>query len=328
MNKATQQRLNVAIVARERPVRVGCSPRARGLRVVGTGFTQLLFSFLALAPTSLAQSQAVLITETNSASHRVGGIQRLDRAWAAAESSETNSGFLFDEGAIIRGDKTARKLALVFTGDEFADGAGTVVRVLKQRGVKASFFFTGRFYRQADFKSSIQQLKSDGHYLGAHSDEHLLYCDWNKRDQLLISREKFEDDLNKNYVAMQAFGISKNNARFFLPPFEWHNRSISDWTGGMGLRLINYTPGTRSNADYTTPGMKNYVSSKAIMQSIKEYEALDPAGLNGFILILHIGVAPERTDKFYNHLDDLIKWLRRNKYQVVRIDQLLRASSN
>jgi len=64
------------------------------------------------------------------------------------------------------------------------------------------------------------------------------------------------------------------------------------------------------------------------MQRIKEYEALDPAGLNGFILLLHIGVAPERTDKFYKRLDDLIKWLGRNKYQVVRIDQLLGTSSN
>ena len=125
---------------------------------------------------------------------------------------------------------------------------------------------------------------------------------------------------------MQAFGISKNDARFFLPPFEWYNRSISDWTAGMGLRLVNFTPGTRSNADYTTPAMKNYVSSEAIMQHIKNHEARDPAGLNGFILLLHIGVAPERADKFYDRLDDLLKWLGRNKYKTVRIDQLLPSS--
>ena len=268
-----------------------------------TQLTPLLFSFLALASPCLAQNRAV-------------------------KSTETNSRFSFDEGAIIRGDKAAKKLALVFTGDEFADGAETIIRLLKRRGVKASFFFTGRYYRNANFKSSIQHLKRDGHYLGAHSDEHLLYCDWNQRDKLLISREKFVDDLNRNYLAMKAFGISKDDARFFLPPFEWYNRSISDWTEGMGLQLINFTPGTRSNADYTTPEMKNYVSSDAIMQRIKEYEARDPAKLNGFILLLHIGVAPERTDKFYDRLDDLINWLGGNKYQLVRIDQLLKAKSN
>lgn len=236
----------------------------------------------------------------------------------------TGNRFSVEQGAIIRGDKSAKRLALVFTGDEFADGTGTTARALKQNGVKASFFFTGRFYRNPNFKSSVQQLKRDGHYLGAHSDEHLLYSDWSDRNQLLVSRGKFEDDLNRNYAAMQSFGVSKSNARFFLPPFEWYNQSISDWTAALDLQLINYTPGTRSNADYTTPEMKNYVSSDAIMRSIKEYEARDPAGLNGFILLLHIGVAPERPDKFYNRLDDLIKWLRTREYRMVRVDQLLR----
>jgi peptidoglycan/xylan/chitin deacetylase (PgdA/CDA1 family) len=263
-----------------------------------TPFIQLLVSFFALASLCLAQAKPV--APSNGKDH-----------------------FVFEEGAIIRGDKTVRKLALVFTGDEFGDGAETIIEVLKHQRVKASFFFTGRFYRNPVFKSSIQKLKHDGHYLGAHSDQHLLYCDWTRRDELLVSRESFEDDLNKNYAAMQAFGISKHEARYFLPPFEWYNRSISNWTEGMGLRLINFTPGTRSNADYTTPDLKNYVSSDAIKQRIEEYEAHDPAGLNGFILLMHIGVAPERTDKFYDRLEDLIRWLRTGGYQLVRIDRLL-----
>ena len=238
---------------------------------------------------------------------------------------KTRANFVFEEGAIIRGDKTTRELALVFTGDEFDDGAETIIKTLKRRGVKASFFFTGRFYRNPNFKSAIQRLKRDGHYLGAHSDQHLLYCDWTRRDELLVSRKQFEEDLNKNYAAMRAFGISKNEARYFLPPFEWYNRSISNWTEEMNLRLINFTPGTRSNADYTTPDLKNYVSSEAIMRRISEYEARDPAGLNGFIFLMHIGVAPARTDKFHDRLEELIKWLRTGGYQFVRIDSLLKA---
>jgi peptidoglycan/xylan/chitin deacetylase (PgdA/CDA1 family) len=274
---------------------------------------------LALASPGLAQPEA-------------RGIRRPARAPAGKRPVDkprgTNPRFLFEEGAITRGDRAAKKLALVFTGDEFAEGAETVARVLRRRGVKASFFFTGRFYRNADFKSAIRRLRRDGHYLGAHSDGHLLYCDWERRDRLLVSREEFEDDLKKNYAAMRAFGISEDEARFFLPPYEWYNRSISEWTEGMGLRLISYTPGTRSNADYTTPGMRNYVGSEAILQSIKGYEARDAAGLNGFILLLHVGAGPGRADKFYNRLDELITWLRRGRYELVRIDRLLNGASN
>jgi hypothetical protein len=55
------------------------------------------------------------------------------------------------------------------------------------------------------------------------------------------------------------------------------------------------------------------------MQSI-EAKADD---LNGFILLLHVGTDPARTDKFYNRLDDLIEFLRERKYEMVRVDELL-----
>lgn len=245
-------------------------------------------------------------------------------SFAQQSNSVSSKRFVFEEGAIIRGDRSRKQLALVFTGDEFADGANTIIRVLKRHRAHASFFFTGRFYRNPAFKSAIRRLKSDGHYLGAHSNQHLLYCDWNKRDLLLVTRDEFESDLNQNYQAMQPFGISRNDAPFFLPPFEWYNRTISEWTQTMGLTLINFTPGTRSNADYTTPGSDNYVGSDAILKRISEYEEQDPDGLNGFILLMHIGVSPGRTDKFYDRLSELLRWLGTKKYQVVRIDRLLR----
>jgi peptidoglycan/xylan/chitin deacetylase (PgdA/CDA1 family) len=235
-----------------------------------------------------------------------------------------NARFIVDQGAIVRGDRSARRLALVFTGDQFAEGAQTIADTLQKRGIKASFFLTGRFYRNPNFRAAIRRLRRDGHYLGPHSDEHLLYCDWNHRDQLLVSRDVFERDLNRNYASMRAFGISKAGARFFLPPFEWYNQSVSDWTAGMNLQLINYSPGTLSAADYTTPQMKNYAGSEGILQSIKAYEARSPAGLNGFILLSHIGAGPERTDKFYDHLGELVDWLHSKKYELVRVDQLLK----
>ena len=72
---------------------------------------------------------------------------------------------------------------------------------------------------------------------------------------------------------------------------------------------------------------KNYISSDAIFDSIKTYEAKDPNGLNGFILLMHIGAGPGRTDKFYDKLDPLIVWLRSKNYEMVRIDELLSNAS-
>jgi hypothetical protein len=59
------------------------------------------------------------------------------------------------------------------------------------------------------------------------------------------------------------------------------------------------------------------------MSRIKEYEAKDPNGLNGFILLTHIGSGPKRTDKFHNSIGALIIWLQSKGYQPVRVDELL-----
>jgi len=231
--------------------------------------------------------------------------------------------FTCEQGAIVRGDTSHKNLSLVFTGDEFADGGEHIRSVLNSHQVKGAFFFTGNFYRNLEFRDLIMKLRYDGHHLGAHSDRHLLYCDWEKRDSLLVSREEFFHDLEMNYKEMEAFGINREQTAYFLPPYEWYNDSISAWTRAAGLQLINFTPGTRSNADYTTPGMPGYVSSTEIFKSIVDYESASSTGMNGFILLIHTGVSPVRTDKFYLHLDELITWLHDKGYEILPLIKLL-----
>ncbi|WP_250432023.1 polysaccharide deacetylase family protein [Pontibacter ruber] len=213
---------------------------------------------------------------------------------------------------------------MVFTGDESADGAESILQTLKKHQAKASFFLTGRFYSNQDFKQSIQQLKREGYYLGAHSDAHLLYCDWTKRDSLLVTKQQFSEDLQQNYNRMAKFGIRKKDAPYFLPPYEWYNHQITNWTTEEGLQLVNFTPGTRSAADYTYPEMgTRYVGSETILQSIFEYEHKDPNGLNGFLLLLHIGTDPRREDKFYYKLDELLTQLKVKGYRFVTVSEQL-----
>jgi endoglucanase len=219
-------------------------------------------------------------------------------------------------GAIVRKDTARMKIYFIFAGHEFADAGQTIIDILKKNNVKASFFLTGDFYRANT--DLVKTLKADGHYLGAHSDKHLLYCDWKKRDSLLVSKADFRNDLKQNFVEMSKLGISKEQAKYFLPPFEWYNSEITAWCREAGLELVNYTSGTRSQADYTTPNDKNYVASKTIYRSIIDYEMRNPTGLNGFILLMHIGTDPLRTDKMYQRLERLVQELKEKGYSFER----------
>ena len=227
------------------------------------------------------------------------------------------------EGAIIRGPVSEKRLALAFTADSYGEGLPLILSALKERKIKASFFLTGNFLRQSEFAPLVKKMIEDGHYVGPHSDRHLLYCDWQDRQKTLVSQSEFLFDLENNYIELARFGLNKETSPYFLPPYEWYNQEIANWSEEAGLVLVNFTPGTSSNADYTTPDDASYLSSEEIYQRILSYEKSDPHGLNGFILLIHPGTSPARTDKFYNRLGQLLDELSARGYSIVRIDELL-----
>ncbi|MFB5945319.1 glycoside hydrolase family 9 protein [Albibacterium profundi] len=232
-------------------------------------------------------------------------------------------------GAFIRGDISEKKVALIFSADEFGEGAAYIAEVLNSENQKASFFFTGNYLRVVENQDVVGELVNEGHYVGAHSDQHLLYAPWENRDSLLISQEEFKKDIIENYNLLKKWNIDKSKSRFFLPPYEWYNDSIAHWAAGMGLDLVNFTPGIRTPADYTWPEMGDrYVNNKTIFESIKDYKKNNKNGLNGTIILIHAGTDPRRTDKFYHELPKIIELLKNDGYQSVTIDKLLNESRN
>ena len=218
-------------------------------------------------------------------------------------------------GAIIKTDNSKKQINLVFTGHEFADGYQAINEVLNKHEIKASFFFTGDFYRDEKNKQLIKNLIYDGHYLGAHSDKHVLYASWEKRDSTIVSKDEFINDVRMNYEEMRKFGISAEDAKYFLPSFEWYNDQISEWCDEIGLVLVCNSSGTNSNQDWTYPELgKQYFSSQKIISNIFTYESNQSDELNGFILLMHIGADARRTDKLYDRLDEIVIELKRRGY--------------
>lgn len=235
-------------------------------------------------------------------------------------SNARNDKNTYSNGGIVRTDPSKKQITLVFTAADKADGADAIIRTLKKQKIKGAFFFTGDFYKL--FPNIISQLKAEGHYVGAHSYAHPLYCSWEKRDSTLISHEDFVKDLQANYQLMNEAGIKYTDAPFFIPPYEHYNAEIASWTKSLGLQLINFTAGTMTNADYTTPDMKNYRSSKEIYNKVMAVEAKE--GLNGHIMLIHFGTDDKRTDKFYStYMERMIKTLKKEGYSFVPLQEAI-----
>lgn len=240
-------------------------------------------------------------------------------SWPALAARQQLSG----QGEIVRGPIDEKQLALVFTGHEFAEGGDAILSALSRRKARASFFLTGDFLRRPEFAPVVERIVAAGHYLGPHSDKHLLYCDWTGR-KTLVTASAFRRDIEDNIREIQRFNGRRGRPRYFLPAYEWSNAEIVRWARDLGLTTVNMTAGTRSNTDYMEDADPKVVHSAAIVQSILAAEADDPHGLNGFILLMHIGAGPRRTDKLHARLPALLDTLAEKGYRFVTVEDLLR----
>ncbi len=221
---------------------------------------------------------------------------------------------------IIRGSNKDKKIALIFTGGGYAEGYPEIKGALDDVGGKASFFFTGDFLRTPAFRPLVQQLRLDGHYLGPHSDKHVEPVDEDEKTK--ISHKLFRSDLRANVTELKKFGVTTDEMKYWIVPGEAYNEEISKWSYEEKIELINYSEGTRSNADYTGDLDADYVSNDRIEKSILDY-AKKSKGLNGFLLLFHLGVGPERSVPFHRRIRGLLQNLKGQGYSFVRVDELL-----
>ncbi|MBN1476273.1 polysaccharide deacetylase family protein [Candidatus Sumerlaeota bacterium] len=236
--------------------------------------------------------------------------EQLDPAWT------------LDHGGVVRGDVSEKRIALIFTGGSYGDGADHILDVLARQGVRASMFVTGDYTAMPAFHHQLRRMVDEGHYLGPHSDAHLLYAPWEDRETSLVTEEEFRHDLEANIETLRGFGALQGDGPIhFIPPFEWFNEDQVVWARDMGILLFNFTPGIGSHRDWAPEGHAAFRPSQQIMEDILTFEETDPHGLNGALMLMHLGSL--REDKMHLLLEPLIEELRARGYTFVRIDEML-----
>jgi peptidoglycan/xylan/chitin deacetylase (PgdA/CDA1 family) len=226
----------------------------------------------------------------------------------------------YDHGALIRGDRASKRIALVFTGGAHGEGTAPILDALRELKLKASFFVTGDYLGGSEQRELVPRMVAEGHYVGPHSHAHPLYCSWEDRAQTLVSRAEFVADLERNTRDLRSLGALPAGQRvYFIPPYEWYNEDQVRWSRALGVTLFNFTPGSGSNRDWIPESDPKWTSSSAICRNVLEFEATRGDGLNGFIMLLHLG--SQRNDKMHAHVGPLLEALVARGYRFVRIDQ-------
>lgn len=222
-----------------------------------------------------------------------------------------------DHGVGIRLNDGGRNVYFVFSADSAFEGAGYALDAMLQRGCKGSFFLTGRFLRDTANHDVVERIISEGHYLGPHSDQHLLLAEWDDARTPLVAVDSLISDTRANLAALAHSGVDTAGVNWYMPPYEWASACHAHTVRSMGMTPIAPTPGILTYRDYTTPDMDQYFTSDSIHRQLLDFEATH--GLSGAIVIVHLGTHPLRKDKFYNRFPQLLDTLSARGYTMERL---------
>ncbi len=235
---------------------------------------------------------------------------------------EKSEAACFDEfdnkGVMVRHNTNDSVIHWLFSADSLFEGGPMALDVLKEKNIKASFFYTGKFLRDTVNHEIISRTIADGHYVGGHSNHHIQLADWDEACTPLVTVDSLLTDVLGNFEELAKFGVPRDSCRWFMPPYEWIAKChVPPLCDSLGLKVINPTPCIQTFRDYTTPDMPEYHSSDSMLRQLYEFER--EHSLNGAFIIIHLGTQDVRTDKLYHHLPSMIDSLSAMGYHFDRL---------
>jgi peptidoglycan/xylan/chitin deacetylase (PgdA/CDA1 family) len=222
------------------------------------------------------------------------------------------------------GPRSHKLLALTFDGGAHANAADAILDTLRSRRVRATMFLTGNFMRR--YPGLVKRLIAEGHEVGNHTNRHPHLTTW-EQDHTHTTRQGVTESMlrmelrraNKQFRRITGVDL----APIWRAPYGEMNRTICGWAQKEGYVHVSWGQGRtwRENLD-TNDWAPNehaaYKSPEEVYRKILDHATAGGAGLNGGILLLHLGtVRKNPEDQVHRILGRLIDDLRGQGYDFV-----------
>ncbi|NDC39838.1 MAG: polysaccharide deacetylase family protein, partial [Proteobacteria bacterium] len=219
---------------------------------------------------------------------------------------------------ISRGSIFRKEIALTFDGGGKGKSfTGEILDLLSAEGVAISAFLTGTF--MAHHRDDTKLLHEYGAEIGNHSMTHPWLAQGDTwRTSPGMSRETFLQEIVTTEDLYRSI-TGASLAPFWRAPYGARSQEVLNWGSDHGLTHVYWTHDTADwRTDIADPLSR---PGSEIIARLMRYEAEAPHGLQGAIILLHVGARRE-IDPLYPHLRDFCKDLRGKGYSFVPISAL------
>lgn len=224
---------------------------------------------------------------------------------------------------VSRGDTGRREVAFTFDGGSNSKAATDILDFLKAQQIRTTMFLTGEFIET--HPELVRRIVADGHEVGNHLYRHAHLIDpvtqvHYTHDQLLNEMQQVEKVFFET--------TEKTMSKLWRAPYGEVAPAQIEAARQKGYIHVGWTRSQGRNLDtqdwVSDPGHKLFKSPDQIAAKIMSFEKEDRFGLNGAIVLMHLG--SERTEKAMAHLalPNLFKNLQQKGYRIVPVSSILR----
>ncbi len=230
---------------------------------------------------------------------------------------------------VERGPTDRREIGLTFDGDGAA-GAEVVMDTLRQKRIQTTVFLTGKFIDENP--ALVRRIVQDGHEVGNHTDTHPHLTTFNENNRHdtrpEVNKAWFQDELVRTSAKFEEV-TGKPMSHIWRAPYGEVNAEILRWAHELGYRHVGWTRDyTRSltldSLDWVINHRdKNYQPGGKIVDRLLSFERNSRDGVNGGIVLMHLGTQRQLDDSVALHLPRLIDEWRDRGYRFVKVSTWL-----
>jgi peptidoglycan/xylan/chitin deacetylase (PgdA/CDA1 family) len=194
---------------------------------------------------------------------------------------------------IVRGDPALPMIALTFDAGAGSGAASRLLDVLRDRGVRATFFVTGAFADR--YEAIVRRIAAEGHEIANHS--------YNHPDFRTLSDDQMRVEIRRGTASVEsAAGV--RIAPLWRPPFGSRDDRVLRVVEQEGFRAIYWT---FDSGDWLDNATTDRVRDADLRQAVP-----------GAIVVHH--VSPDATA---NAMPTIIDELRGRGYELVTVGELI-----
>lgn len=231
---------------------------------------------------------------------------------------------------LLRGNPNRPEVALTFDGSFSDQDVDALIRQVEALQLPVTVFLTGEFIDRHP-EATRRLAKSPWVEVGNHTLNHRHWTAYQQTRQQATLPDVTPQALQFELAeTARRFRIvtGRTMAPLWRAPYGEHNAELRRWAAALGYTHVGWTVEsgwTLDTMDWVDdPVHPMYRPASAIVRDILALAERPPYGINGGIVLMHLGSRRPAGDRMVDVLPELVRGLRQRGYSLVNVSTLLR----